>query len=41
MAFSFVHTGDLQLDSPFVGLTAEAPPNVAAPLRESTILAWH
>ena len=40
MAFSFVHTGDLHLDSPFVGLTAEAPPNVAALLRESTILAW-
>jgi DNA repair exonuclease SbcCD nuclease subunit len=40
MAFSFVHTGDLHLDSPFVGLTAQAPPNVAALLRESTILAW-
>lgn len=40
MAFAFVHTGDLHLDSPFVGLTAEAPPNVAALLRESTILAW-
>ena len=40
MAFSFVHTGDLHLDSPFVGLTAEAPPDVATLLRESTILAW-
>jgi DNA repair exonuclease SbcCD nuclease subunit len=40
MAFAFVHTGDLHLDSPFVGLTAEAPPNVATLLRESTILAW-
>jgi DNA repair exonuclease SbcCD nuclease subunit len=40
MAFSFVHTGDLHLDSPFVGLTTAAPPTVAALLRESTILAW-
>jgi DNA repair exonuclease SbcCD nuclease subunit len=40
MAFRFIHTGDLHLDSPFVGLSAEAPPNVAATLREATILAW-
>jgi DNA repair exonuclease SbcCD nuclease subunit len=40
MAFRFVHTGDLHLDSPFVGLTAEAPPSVAQTLREATILAW-
>lgn len=40
MAFAFIHSGDLHLDSPFVGLTAEAPTNVAAHLRESTILAW-
>jgi DNA repair exonuclease SbcCD nuclease subunit len=40
MAFSFVHTGDLHLDSPFVGLTTAAPPTVAALLRESTIGAW-
>jgi DNA repair protein SbcD/Mre11 len=40
MAFSFVHTGDLHLDSPFIGLTTAAPPKVAALLRESTIGAW-
>ena len=40
MAFRFVHTGDLHLDSPFVGLTAEAPSSVAQTLREATILAW-
>ncbi len=40
MAFTFVHTGDLHLDSPFVGLTTEAPANVVATLREATITAW-
>ena len=40
MAFRFVHTGDLHLDSPFVGLTTEAPANVVETLRESTITAW-
>ena len=40
MAFRFVHTGDLHLDSPFVGLTTEAPSNIVAALRESTITAW-
>ena len=29
----FVHTGDLHLDSPFVGLTTEAPPSVSDPPR--------
>jgi DNA repair protein SbcD/Mre11 len=38
--FRFLHTGDLHLDSPFVGLTAEAPPDVARALRESTLQAW-
>jgi DNA repair protein SbcD/Mre11 len=40
MAFRFVHTGDLHLDSPFVGLTNDAPPSVAQTLREATIRAW-
>ena len=38
--FRFLHTGDLHLDSPFVGLTAEAPAEVARALRESTLEAW-
>jgi DNA repair exonuclease SbcCD nuclease subunit len=41
LAFRFVHTADLHLDSPFVGLTTEAPANVVRALRESTISAWH
>jgi DNA repair protein SbcD/Mre11 len=40
LAFRFVHTGDLHLDSPFIGLTSEAPANVVRTLRESTISAW-
>ena len=40
MAFRFVHTGDLHLDSPFIGLTSEAPPGVVQTLREATIRAW-
>jgi hypothetical protein len=28
MAFRFLHTGDLHLDSPFVGVTALAPSGV-------------
>ncbi len=40
MAFRFVHTADLHLDSPFAGLTAEAPESVARTLRESTSLTW-
>ncbi len=41
VAFRFVHTGDLHLDSPFVGLTTEAPATVVETLRESTITAWN
>jgi DNA repair protein SbcD/Mre11 len=41
LAFRFVHTGDLHLDSPFIGLTTEAPANVVRTLRESTISAWN
>ena len=38
--FSFLHTGDLHLDSPFRGLSAEAPPEVLAHLRSATTDAW-
>ena len=38
--FRFLHTGDLHLDSPFVGLTAAAPPEIATQLREATLVAW-
>lgn len=38
--FSFLHTGDLHLDSPFQGLSAEAPPEVLALLRSATTDAW-
>jgi len=40
MSFRFLHTGDLHLDSPFVGLTAEAPAAVAETLREATLQSW-
>ena len=36
----FVHTGDLHLDSPFLGLASEAPASVTAFLREATFQAW-
>ncbi len=38
--FRFLHTGDLHLDSPFEGLSAEAPPEVLALLRSATTDAW-
>ena len=38
--FRFLHTGDLHLDSPFVGLTAEAPAEVLQLLRHATTDAW-
>src|ERR687894_798397 len=38
--FRFLHTGDLHLDSPVEGLSAEAPPEVLALLRSATTLAW-
>ncbi len=37
--FTFVHAADLHLDSPFVGVTAEAP-QLSALLRESTFRAF-
>jgi DNA repair protein SbcD/Mre11 len=38
--FRFLHTGDLHLDSPFVGLTTAAPPAVSRILREATLQSW-
>ncbi len=38
--FRFLHTGDLHLDSPLEGLSAEAPPDVLAVLRSATTDAW-
>ncbi|HEX7068022.1 MAG TPA: DNA repair exonuclease [Candidatus Limnocylindria bacterium] len=38
--FRFLHTGDLHLDSPLEGLSAQAPPDVLAVLRSATIDAW-
>ncbi len=36
----FVHTADLHLDSPFVGIKAVAPENVASALRDATFCAY-
>jgi exonuclease SbcD len=38
--FSFLHTGDLHLDSPLEGLSAEAPDEVLPVLRNATTDAW-
>jgi DNA repair exonuclease SbcCD nuclease subunit len=38
--FRFLHTGDLHLDSPLEGLSAEAPPAVLSILRSATTDAW-
>ena len=38
--FRFLHTGDLHLDSPFGGLSADAPREVVDLLRTSTMAAW-
>jgi DNA repair protein SbcD/Mre11 len=38
--FRFLHTGDLHLDSPFLGLTDAAPAPIAEALRRSTVAAW-
>lgn len=39
-SFRFLHAGDLHLDSPVEGLSAEAPPEVLAVLRGATTAAW-
>ena len=36
----FIHTADLHLDSPFTGLKAAAPPNVADALYKATFEAY-
>jgi DNA repair exonuclease SbcCD nuclease subunit len=38
--FRFIHTGDLHLDSPFVGLSEVAPESVSQVLRDATFGAW-
>jgi DNA repair exonuclease SbcCD nuclease subunit len=38
--FSFLHTGDLHLDTPFTGMTGAVPPEVSRRLREATLKAW-
>jgi len=38
--FRFLHAGDLHLDSPVEGLSAEAPPEVLALLRGASTAAW-
>jgi DNA repair exonuclease SbcCD nuclease subunit len=40
LPFRFLHTGDLHLDSPLEGLSAEAPPEVLSVLRNATTDAW-
>jgi DNA repair protein SbcD/Mre11 len=38
--FRFLHAGDLHLDSPVEGLSAEAPPEILSVLRNATTDAW-
>jgi DNA repair exonuclease SbcCD nuclease subunit len=38
--FRFLHTGDLHLDSPLVGLSSEAPPDILPALRGAGTDAW-
>ncbi len=38
--FRFIHTADLHLDSPFVGIRAFAPENVASALHDATFRAY-
>jgi exonuclease SbcD len=40
MAFSFIHSGDLHLDSPFRGVTSESP-EIARQLQSATFDAYH
>jgi DNA repair protein SbcD/Mre11 len=40
LPFRFLHTGDLHLDSPLEGLSAEAPAEVLPVLRNATTDAW-
>ncbi|MDQ3879556.1 MAG: DNA repair exonuclease, partial [Chloroflexota bacterium] len=38
--FRFLHTGDLHLDSPFLGIRSTAPDWVTRALRDATVAAW-
>jgi len=38
--FRFIHTGDLHLDSPLLGLSSQAPPDVLGVLRGAATEAW-
>lgn len=38
--FSFLHTGDLHLDTPFAGLSGSAPPPITQRLRIATLQVW-
>lgn len=38
--FRFLHTGDLHLDSPFLGIRSVAPEWVVRALRDATVRAW-
>ncbi len=40
MGLRFVHTGDLHLDSPFLGIGQAAPERVATALRDATLRSW-
>ena len=40
MGLRFVHTGDLHLDSPFLGIGQAAPPHVVSALRDATLRSW-
>lgn len=40
MALRFVHTADLHLDSPFVGIAGTAPAEIAATLRDATFATY-
>jgi DNA repair exonuclease SbcCD nuclease subunit len=38
--FRFLHTGDLHLDSPFEGISVDAPAEIVSTLRQATTIAW-
>ncbi|MGH2511255.1 MAG: metallophosphoesterase family protein [Candidatus Limnocylindrales bacterium] len=40
MGLSFVHTGDLHLDSPFQGIAQAAPEGIVSALRDATLRSW-
>ncbi|MGH2465208.1 MAG: metallophosphoesterase family protein [Candidatus Limnocylindrales bacterium] len=40
MGLRFVHTGDLHLDSPFLGLGEAVPERISSALRDATLRSW-